>query len=170
MPRRPRFVADAMLGSLARKLRIFGFDTLYFKEGDDAELETLGKTTRRVILTSDRLLYERARAKGLRSALVVGSNDTARLRSVIDQAGQDMGSHLHERTSRCAMCNGELKRLGRKEAEAASRASPELRIPAGALARHRLFYICTSCSRFYWQGKHWQRLRRIASSLTRQRL
>ncbi len=39
MPTGPRFVADAMLGSLARKLRIFGFDTLYFREGPDLELE-----------------------------------------------------------------------------------------------------------------------------------
>ena len=27
----PRFLVDAMLGDIARKLRIFGFDTLYMK-------------------------------------------------------------------------------------------------------------------------------------------
>ncbi|HVB95073.1 MAG TPA: Mut7-C RNAse domain-containing protein [Nitrososphaerales archaeon] len=40
---RPRFIADAMLGSLARKLRIFGFDTSYFSDGRDIELEDLAR-------------------------------------------------------------------------------------------------------------------------------
>ncbi len=53
MGRPPRFVADAMLGSLARKLRIFGFDTLYFKDGGDSELLKLAKSEGRILLTSD---------------------------------------------------------------------------------------------------------------------
>ena len=66
----PRFVADAMLGSLARKLRIFGFDTLYFKEGDDTALERLARKEGRIIITSDRLLSRDAERLGLRSVLV----------------------------------------------------------------------------------------------------
>jgi uncharacterized protein with PIN domain len=169
MPRRPKFIADAMLGSLARKLRIFGFDTIYFKEGDDAELEARARKEKRVILTSDKSLFEHAQAKGLRSVLVGGLTDKERLLSVSAQAGPDMASHLREgmSSSRCAVCNGELKVLGRKEAVAAAEAAPATtsKIPAKVLARHRLFYICISCSRFYWRGTHWERLRRLSSSL-----
>ncbi|RPJ50546.1 MAG: hypothetical protein EHJ95_06850, partial [Methanobacteriota archaeon] len=32
----PRFLVDAMLGDIARKLRIFGFDTLYMKDTSDS--------------------------------------------------------------------------------------------------------------------------------------
>ena len=34
----PSFAADVMLGSLAKWLRIMGFDTLYFRVIDDNEL------------------------------------------------------------------------------------------------------------------------------------
>ena len=47
-----------MLGSLARKLRIFGYDTLYFREGSDAELERVAIAEDRVIVTADRGLAE----------------------------------------------------------------------------------------------------------------
>ena len=36
----PRFLVDGMLGSLARKLRILGFDTVYDPKSEDDELRT----------------------------------------------------------------------------------------------------------------------------------
>ncbi len=148
-----------MLGSLARKLRIFGFDTAYFKEGDDAELEALARKERRVILTCDKPLFEHSRAKGLRAVLVVGRTDKDRLLSVQAQAGAGMRwGEGEERASRCAACNGELVLVRKQEAAAAN-------LPAKVVARHRLFYKCESCSRFYWRGRHWQRLWRLSSSL-----
>jgi uncharacterized protein len=159
MTRPPKLVADAMLGSLARKLRIFGFDTAYFKAGGDAELETLARKERRVILTSDKSLFERSHANGLQAVLVLGRTDRARLLSVLKQAGPRMTSHLGKgHVSRCAVCNGELEVLARKDAARTV-------IPTKVLARHRLFYRCKSCSRFYWRGRHWERLRRLSSML-----
>ena len=155
----PRFVADAMLGSLARKLRIFGFDTLYFGRGGDLEFEALAKKERRVILTSDRRLFARSEGRGLRAILVEGTTDRARLRCVTTRSGLTITLGLGRgRASRCAICNGELEVLGRRDV-----ASTE--IPAKVLARHRLFYRCRSCSKFYWRGKHWERLRRLSYSL-----
>jgi uncharacterized protein len=159
MPHPPKFLADAMLGSLARKLRIFGFDTAYFKEGEDAELEAEARRERRVILTSDKLLFAHARAKGLRAVLVAGRSDRARLLSVQAQVGPGHGFPIGAAMgSRCAACNGELMRIGKKGAAAAD-------LPPKVVARHRLFYRCTSCSRLYWRGGHWGRLRRLSSSL-----
>ena len=154
-----RFVADAMLGSLARKLRIFGYDTLYFKAGEDAELEGLAKSEGRTLLTSDRLLYAHSRRKGVGAFLLEGSTDRARLLSVMRQAGPSM--HVRQgggRSSRCAICNGELAVISKKDAAVAL-------VPSKVIARHRLFYECGSCSRCYWHGGHWERLRRLARSL-----
>jgi len=159
MPRPPKFIVDAMLGSLARKLRIFGFDTLYFREGGDAELEALARREKRVILTADKSLFSHAQRRGLQTVLLEGRTDRARLVSVLAQAGPGTASHLGKgQASRCAVCNGEFDVVGRREAAAA-------KIPARVLARHRLFYRCTSCSRFYWRGGHWERLRRLSASL-----
>ncbi|MFP3416819.1 MAG: Mut7-C RNAse domain-containing protein, partial [Nitrososphaeria archaeon] len=33
-----KFITDSMLGNIARKLRLFGFDVLYYKKGDDEGL------------------------------------------------------------------------------------------------------------------------------------
>jgi uncharacterized protein len=46
------FLADAMLGSIARKLRIFGFDTLYNAQVNDDEILKIGMEQDRVILTA----------------------------------------------------------------------------------------------------------------------
>jgi len=155
----PKFIADAMLGTVARKLRIFGFDTVYFSEGGDPELEALARKEGRVILTSDRRLLAHSEGRGLQAILVEGKTDGARLRSVARQAGPGMTLRLGGgRASRCAVCNGELELIGRREAVAS-------KIPPKVLARHRLFYVCRSCSRYYWRGKHWDRLRRLSYSL-----
>src|SRR5438477_2617584 len=80
-----RFVADAMLGSMARKLRIFGFDTLYFKDGSDSDLEAIARKEGRVILTSDKSLAVHSLRRGVRAILVEGSSDKARLLSILAQ-------------------------------------------------------------------------------------
>src|SRR5574337_747582 len=49
---RMRFVADAMLGRLAKWLRLLGYDTLYWR-GDDARLVRLVLAENRLLLTRD---------------------------------------------------------------------------------------------------------------------
>jgi uncharacterized protein with PIN domain len=159
MPAPPRFIVDAMLGSTARKLRIFGFDTIYFRDGGDSDLEALGKKERRIILTSDKVLFAHALRRGNRAVLVEGRSDRARLISILRQAGPELSPRKGERVSRCAVCNGELQVLKRRDAAKEG-------IPAKVLARHRLFFRCTSCSKLYWKGGHWERIRRLSSSLT----
>ena len=156
MGAKPRFVADAMLGSLARKLRIFGFDTVYFKEGEDSELEEVARKGSRIILTSDKGLSKDASRKGIPVLLLEGKTDRARLRAIA------LAYHLalSRDDSRCAVCNGELERIGKAEAR-------DARLPEGVVARHRIFYRCRSCSNLYWRGRHWVRLRRLSSAVRR---
>jgi uncharacterized protein with PIN domain len=159
MPAPPKFIVDAMLGSTARKLRILGFDALYFKDGGDADLEAKGRTERRIILTSDKSLFAHSLRVGNRAILVGGSSDRARLLSILGQAGPEMASRRGRLDSRCAVCNGELEVLKRKDAA-------KEKVPPKVLARHRLFFRCTSCSKLYWRGGHWERIRRLSSSLS----
>jgi uncharacterized protein with PIN domain len=154
-----KFVVDAMLGSLARKLRILGFDTLYYREGSDADLEAVGRNEERIILTSDRALVLHALRRGYRAILVEGGTDKIRLLSILRQAGAEMASSERKQNSRCAVCNGELEVITKKGVAVEE-------IPPKVLARHRLFFRCTSCSKLYWRGGHWGRIRRLSSSLT----
>lgn len=156
----PRFLVDAMLGSLARKLRIFGFDSVYFRDGTDAQLELLARKDGRVILTSDRMLAKNAPAKKIEALLVIGDNDKERLHSLVQEA-QIASIKLLPGESRCPDCNGVLKITKRSELVQ--------RIPESVSARHRLFYACLECGKVYWKGGHWSRLRRLSLFMKRTR-
>ncbi len=53
------FVADCMLGRLAKWLKILGFDVLYFSKAEDRDLVEIARREGRVLLTRDTGLIER---------------------------------------------------------------------------------------------------------------
>src|SRR5512139_2273930 len=55
----PCFVADVMLGRLAKWLRIAGFDVLYSNRYSDDELVALSRRERRILLSRDTRLLVR---------------------------------------------------------------------------------------------------------------
>jgi uncharacterized protein with PIN domain len=148
-----------MLGSLARKLRIFGFDTLYFREGPDAELLALAKAEERVVLTSDRALAADARRSDVVALLIEGRNERERLRS-LEERTREESLVLSHGTSRCAFCNTLLLSLTRPHVEA--------ELPTGVARRHRIYYRCPKCDKLYWKGSHWKKLKRLSSILPRE--
>jgi uncharacterized protein len=154
-----RFVADAMLGSLARKLRIFGIDTLYFREGPDPELIALARTEGRVILTSDRALAAAARRRGVTALLIEGRGDRQRLDSLAEGALRE-SVVLKKDISRCALCNAPLQSLRRAEIGS--------ELLGSVASRHRVYFRCPDCGKLYWKGGHWRRLSRMSSILSRQ--
>src|SRR5579872_7160724 len=50
-PLDPRFIADVMVGRLARWLRILGFDVLYSNRYTDDEIVGIARSQQRIILT-----------------------------------------------------------------------------------------------------------------------
>lgn len=151
-----RFIVDAMLGSLARKLRAFGFDTLYFREGTDRELLELAAAEGRVLVTSDRALGKTAAARRIPSLAVAGGEEGSRLAS-LRRAAKAGGIRLLSGSPRCSICNGRLDRLMPYDVKG--------HVPATVAGRHRLFFRCTSCGRYYWRGGHWKKLRLLERRL-----
>src|SRR5271155_5865762 len=66
----PKFLVDGMLGSLSRKLRMLGFDTIYDSSSADSELRSLAKITNRILLTGDVELYITAKRSKIGTILV----------------------------------------------------------------------------------------------------
>jgi hypothetical protein len=142
----PRFLADAMLGRLARWLRLLGFDTAYDPAISDSELARRAFEEGRVVLTRDRALPEEWRLP----RVVVIEAETLReqlreLAGVFPMRGRRL-------FSRCSHCNVELQDV------AAARVAAE--VPPRVLARQAAFRRCPACDRVYWEGSHVARIRR----------
>jgi uncharacterized protein len=153
-----KLVADAMLGSLARKLRAFGFDTSYFREGDDSSLVRLAADEDRIILTSDLALAERCASRGIPCLSVRGRTDGARLSSVSSGA-LSAGIILARGPRRCSVCNGVLHKVERSQMVGL--------VSSKVVKRHRLFQRCLDCGQVYWRGSHWKKLRWLETQLVR---
>ena len=152
-----RFIVDGMLGSLARKLRIFGYDTLYNADLSDNEILKAASSEGRTILTSDQQLADRASKRRINCILLNEENDDEdRLATVLREAGEGE-VHLNPEETRCSVCNGEVELVGRDEVAGA--------VPEGVLAKQEKFYRCKSCGKIYWIGGHWKRLNELSANL-----
>jgi len=141
----PRFLCDAMLGSLARWLRFFGFDSVYLEPGpEDRVLEEQARTEGRWLLTRDRRLA----SVGPRTMLVRADDLEEQLIEVFGRLDLRPDSTLE--MARCSECNGELVEVTGKEVSDV--------VPPHVLATAPHFRRCTSCRRVYWPGSHGDRI------------
>lgn len=144
-----KFLADNMLGSLAKWLRILGYDVAYLPDADDNELVRVARAEGRVLLTRDTAL---ARRRGLKSLLVESGGLEKQVRQVLHQLGLPAGQPF----SRCPLCNTPLQEVDRETVKE--------RVPPYVFQTQEAFSLCPRCDKVYWQGTHWDRMReRIAS-------
>jgi uncharacterized protein with PIN domain len=134
-----RFLADNMLGKLARWLRIMGYDTAYAQNEEDAELVARAEAESRILLTRDR---ELARRKGPQSLFIESILLDEQLRQVIEKFQLSVMEEL-----RCTECNGVLVGVQATTLKG--------KIEQSVLERQNEFYMCNDCGKIYWKGTHW---------------
>jgi len=140
-PIAPRFVLDVHLGTLARRLRLLGFDAWYRTEADDRELADVAVEQQRILLTRDRGLLMRRR---ITHGYCPRSDDPEeQALEVIERYG--LQASLAPLT-RCVRCNAALEAVDREEVLD--------RIPPRTRARFDTFARCTACAQLYWPGSH----------------
>ncbi|MCD4738505.1 MAG: Mut7-C RNAse domain-containing protein [Anaerolineae bacterium] len=148
-PAAPRLLADAMLGKLARWLRLLGYDTLYL-QADDALLAHRARCEERLLLTRDHELAER---RGLDTLLI--SSEV--LEEQLGQVLRAIGAPLEPARPRCMECNSPLRELTVAEARG--------QVPTYVAQTQTEFHQCPTCQRITWPGTHWdgiqQRLERV---------
>ena len=109
-----RFMADAMLGRLARWLRILGYDTAYEKViTDDVLIERVLRENL-WLLTRDGYLAQRKVLRG-RHSLIVSDDLEEQLRQLHQDLKIDLDVN-HQRGYRCADCNIALMSISHDEA------------------------------------------------------
>jgi uncharacterized protein with PIN domain len=140
-----RFIVDGHLGTLARYLRLLGFDTIFDPDLPDNELAARSGAERRILLTRDRGLLKR---RAVTHAVFVRWDDPdEQLLELVHRL--PLGANLRPFT-RCMVCNGLL--------EDAHKATVADRLEARTRASFHRFRQCGVCGRVYWEGSHQRRL------------
>jgi hypothetical protein len=139
----PRFLADSMLGKLARWLIILGYDAAYGGEAGrpDSSLQEQAKSEGRVFLTRDTRI---PRVAGLRMLVVRPTRFEDQLRFVLKVL--ELKPDRQRLFTRCTYCNEALDSVPREEALA--------QVPPMVRELQTEFWRCAKCRRMYWGGTH----------------
>lgn len=136
-----RFVVDGHLGTLARYLRLCGFDTLYNRDYVDDELARMSARDERILLTRDRNLLKR---RIVTHGYCVRHDDTRKQLAEVFRRF-DLYAAV-EPFTRCARCNGMLEDVDKSAIE-------HLLQPL-TRKHYETFRRCKECGHIYWRGSH----------------
>jgi len=139
------FIADGMLGKLARWLRMLGQDVKYSTQFDDAELIAVAEKEHRILLTRDSELYQRATAKGIGAFYVEGRTEAEKLAELAERLDFPLTIDLNH--SRCPRCNAEIRLTPKKKVAG--------KVEKNTFIYYDKFWKCIKCGHIYWQGAHW---------------
>lgn len=142
------FIADAMLGKIARKLRLLGFDTIYKSNIDDEEVIDISLKEKRIILTGDRNLFAKSVKMNINSVLLDRMREIDNLLKIF--------LHLNIKYinfspfyARCTICNNTLTVIFDKD-----KIKKKNVVPPFILNTINSFFICDNCNKIYWNGSH----------------
>jgi len=146
------FIADDMLGRLAKWLRILGYDVAYPVPISDAELLRRARAEGRILLTRDTKLIARCHKE---EGLFIQSDALReQLQQVIEARRLDVGAYV---LSRCLVCNEPIQTVEKETVKD--------RIPEHVYKEHATFQQCSRCGRIYWPGSHVQRMLHTLSEI-----
>ncbi len=144
------FLVDAMLGNIAKKLRLFGFDSKYFSDIDDSKLIEKAKNEHRTIISGketiisrDRNLIDRAKKNKISSVYVTTENEIEQFLEILETTHLQF-DEISGDSARCTKCNSLTSEINKFEIEN--------KIPQGVLEYHDKFWKCDRCDQIYWEG------------------
>jgi len=135
-----------MLGRLAKRLRAFGFDTVYDPSLDDHGVIACARARGAIALTRD---TEFPQPPDVRILLVRDNYVAEQLKQVVEETPLDLTQARP--LTRCTVCKEMLV--------AATRDDVWDRIPPFVYLTNETYSRCPGCGRVYWEGSHGSRLR-----------
>jgi uncharacterized protein with PIN domain len=150
--REPRFILDVHLGRLAKYLRLCGFDSLYSKFFEDREIIETALREKRIILTRDRQLIKNSSVT--HGYWIRSQNHNEQLTEVFRRF--DLKDRL-AMFSRCINCNSVLEEVRKEDIID--------RLQADTSRYFSRFTRCPACNRIYWEGSHYDNMKRIINQV-----
>jgi uncharacterized protein with PIN domain len=151
-----KFIVDNNVGRLARWLRLIGYDTVLFKQKDDAQMIKIALGENRVILTKDaQFMKRRMVTNGALKAVHIEQDDPeVQVREVVETLSLD---YDFKPFSRCLECNRALVAREKEDVKGL--------VPARVFETQTQYTQCPACHRIYWPGTHWQAMDRKLKDL-----
>ena len=146
-----RFIADSMLGGLARWLRMLGYDTLYYRRISDSTLLATAREQGRILLTRDKSLSARAKKAGVQVVYIPDSDVEAWLKTLRRTLGIRL--EIPAETTRCPICNSPLRHVGRDDVKG--------EVPLYIHEKYSEYWKCVECGKVYWRGPHWYSIEKV---------
>ena len=150
------FLVDAMLGNIAKKLRILGFDSEYVSDIDDSKLIEKAKNENRTIISRDRNLIDRAKKNEISSVYITTENEIEQFREILETTHLQI-DEISGDSARCTKCNSPTSQINKLEIEN--------KIPQGVLEFHDTFWKCDGCDQIYWEGTHIKNLQEFVHKI-----
>ena len=139
------FLVDAMLGNIAKKLRLLGFDSEYVSDIDDSKLIEKAKNENRTIISRDRNLIDRAKKNEISSVYITTENEIEQFREILETTHLQF-DEISGDSARCTKCNSPTSQIDKFKIKN--------KIPQGVLEYHDKFWKCDGCDQIYWEGTH----------------
>ena len=146
----PRLIVDCMLGNIAKKLRIMGFDTEFWLDASDDFLINKCMDEEKLLITRDRELYLKVLKAGRNCLLLHDDDELKDLVFILENCDIKYVDSVPNVNTRCTICNGILIKLDK-----ATVSDP---IPEKVYKSISTIYRCSKCSKIYWDGTHVQNI------------
>ncbi len=147
-----RYITDGMLGSMAKWLRLMGFDTLYFNTHNKEEMLRLARKEDRTVLTRDRKLFESNQDIAV---FIEGEGTLNQLKEAKKKLSFNVNPALF--FTRCSLCNVLLEKREKMDIKGL--------VPDYVFAHKDRFSQCPRCKRIYWEGDHCKEIREVFKTL-----
>jgi uncharacterized protein with PIN domain len=136
------FIADAMVGKLAKWMRAIGCNVEYHPQIADDELIERACESKRTILARDTLLVKRRKARD-NHFFIQSDSYKDQLKQVVDHFRIDPFLNV---LTRCLRCNDKLVHIDKETVKD--------RVPPYVYETQQEFKTCPSCRRIYWGATH----------------
>lgn len=139
------FIVDAMLGNIAKKLRLLGFDSEYFSDIGDSQLIEKAKNENRILISRDKDLVSRSTKNGVSSIYISKEDEVEQFLEILDVVNLQFET-ISGDTARCTKCNSITSPIDKSEIQN--------QIPSRVLEYNDKFWKCDGCGQIYWEGTH----------------
>jgi len=145
-PKKLSFLLDVHLGTLARYLRMAGFDALYdSKDYGDAFLAEVASAEGHIMLSRDIGLLKRGKLNY--GHWVRNTDPKEQFREIVKLYGLQ---NSFKPMSRCIKCNDPINSVKKSLVKAS--------VPSKVYEWKDEFFQCSGCSQVYWEGSHHKKM------------